>query len=151
MGLSGREVTSLQYRVLDIVNRIRRSRGLGELRLSGTLSRCAASHTRDQIENIGSISHSGSDNSTLKDRLRRYNYDSKRASENVASGQDNAEHVMRSLMNSPGHRENIVDPDVVEMGLDVEEDKNGLKYWTQLFGQRLGRSKRGCICKHRRY
>lgn len=137
-------VALLQQEVLDLVNALRLSRGLGILRLSGTLNHCAAKHTMDQIENIGEISHFGSDNSNLHTRLKRIHYDLRRASENVASGQKNADHLVRSLMDSEGHRRNIMDPRVDEMGLFVKEDSYGRKYWTQVFGKRKSRNNSFC-------
>lgn len=134
--LTRTEIERFQKEVLKLTNRQRTSRHLRSLRLSQTLSRCAAYHTRDQIENTGEITHTGSNGSDLTDRLRICGYNYHRASENVASGQRDAADVIRSLMNSPGHRENILEPNVVEMGLWVEHDRQGTKYWTQLFGKR---------------
>lgn len=134
-GPTQREIDQFQQDVLDLTNRERTSRNFGTLRLSKTLSKCAKCHTRDQI-NMGEITHTGSEGSKLADRLRRVHYEYLRASENVASGQLDAAHVIRSLMSSPGHRANILGPNVVDMGVWVEHDCKNKKYWTQLFGMR---------------
>jgi len=40
---------------------------------------------------------------------------------------------VRGWMNSPGHRENIVNPAFGRMGVGVVMDDTGRLYWTQAF------------------
>lgn len=142
MALTSSEIREIQWEVLRLINEERKSRNLCSVRLSDTLSHCARYHTRDQMRNIGEISHTGSRGSRLGERLRRCHYEYERASENVASGQLDAEHVVRALMESAGHRDNILEPNVVDMGVWVEQDQRGRKYWTQLFGMRYSNGKK---------
>lgn len=134
MTLTPKQVEKFQKEVLAQVNEIRRKRNLGEVRMNESLSLCAKLHTRDQMYSQGRITHHGEDKSELGERLRRVGYIYKLAGENVASGQRDATHVVTSLMNSKGHRENILRREVDEMGLFVDEDGKGKKFWTQLFG-----------------
>ncbi|GAK00173.1 transporter [Geomicrobium sp. JCM 19055] len=53
-----------------------------------------------------------------------------RAAENIAMGQQTSEQVMDGWMNSDGHRQNILDPELTHIGVGYEEDGN---YWTQMF------------------
>lgn len=135
MTLTSNEVSRYQTEVLSIVNRIRRRASLGTVIMNSTLTECARCHTYDQRDNLGHISHTGSDTSSLGDRVRRAGYHHSYANENVASGQRDADHVMTSLMNSPGHRQNILAGQPNEMGLYVAENRNGTKFWTQIFGK----------------
>jgi uncharacterized protein YkwD len=52
-----------------------------------------------------------------------------RAAENIALGQTSAQQVVSDWMNSPGHRRNILDPNLKDLGVGYF---NG--YWTQNFG-----------------
>ena len=56
------------------------------------------------------------------------------AGENIAAGQENAEDVMKSWMNSEGHRNNILGKSFTHIGVGCYEHNNKL-YWVQLFTQ----------------
>ncbi|KAG1680005.1 hypothetical protein FOA52_007069 [Chlamydomonas sp. UWO 241] len=49
-------------------------------------------------------------------RVEAAGYDYSTVAENVAWGQDSVDAVMASWLESPGHRENILNADVVSMG-----------------------------------
>lgn len=53
------------------------------------------------------------------------------AGENIAKGQNTPEFVMKSWMDSPGHRKNILNPKFKEMGVSRDEFCNNI--WTQMF------------------
>ena len=62
----------------------------------------------------------------------RYSY----LAENVAAGQRSPQSVVDSWMKSSGHRKNILNPKVTEIGVgysSVSRDRYGT-YWTQVFG-----------------
>ena len=52
--------------------------------------------------------------------------------ENIASGQKNAEEVMNTWMNSPGHRANILSAQFTGMVVGVVQYQ-GVSYWVQIF------------------
>ncbi len=58
----------------------------------------------------------------------------KECGENVAYGQETVAEVMRTWMDSPPHRKNILD-DFTEMGGAVAQGKDGRKYWCVDFGR----------------
>jgi len=55
------------------------------------------------------------------------------AGENLAAGHRTPSDVVRGWMNSPGHRENIVNPAFGRMGVGIVMDETGRIYWTQAF------------------
>jgi uncharacterized protein YkwD len=56
-----------------------------------------------------------------------------RAAENIAWGQKTTEDVMKTWMNSMGHRRNILG-DYKYMGYAFSPDPNGRLYWCVVFG-----------------
>lgn len=80
------------------------------------------------------MSHKGSDGSDMSDRIRKQGYRYRHAGENVAYGQKSAEQVFAAWMKSRGHRKNILNPIVRNMGLYVTRGRDGRLYWTQVFG-----------------
>ena len=85
------------------------------------------------------IGHTGSDGSTVKDRVKRSGYVFVRAGENCAEGQWTVGEVMAGWMRSPGHRANIL-AKYTEMGAGWARDDQGTIFWCVDFGTpRLGR------------
>jgi uncharacterized protein YkwD len=53
--------------------------------------------------------------------------------ENVAYGQQSPQEVVRTWMNSSGHRKNILAPSTSAIGVGLAYSANGRPYWTQVF------------------
>lgn len=53
--------------------------------------------------------------------------------ENVAYGQTTPQEVVRTWMNSPGHRRNILASNRSEIGVGLAYGGGGRPYWTQVF------------------
>ncbi|MFE3457477.1 CAP domain-containing protein [Nocardiopsis aegyptia] len=114
-------------RVVEIVNSERSDAGCGSLRVDDRLTAAAQEHSED-MDARGYMAHENPDGEGPGDRAARHGYDAWGA-ENVAKGQRNAEQVMDAWMNSEGHRANILNCDLVAIG--VGESGNA---WTQMFG-----------------
>lgn len=119
--------------LLDAHNAARRRRRLGPLKLNPELSIAAQSHALD-MANRRKMGHKGSDGSSPFDRIDRAGYRYRAAAENVAYGFTDVESVMMGWMKSPGHRRNILDGSLAEMGAGRAIDRNGLSYWCVTFG-----------------
>jgi uncharacterized protein YkwD len=89
--------------VLDAVNRERSRHGLPPVVAHSALARAATAHSADQARQ-GRLSHTGSDGSTVGQRLQREGYRWSSVGENVAGGQATAADVVAAWMGSPGHR-----------------------------------------------
>jgi uncharacterized protein YkwD len=131
-------------RVLELVNAARAvARDCGEghhyeaarpVIASPTLDQVALEHSRDMAEHR-KLGHPGSDGSAPADRVTRAGYVWQGTGENVASGQQTADVVVKGWLQSPGHCENIMEPRFTEMGVAfaLAPDQNPNIYWTQVF------------------
>ena len=122
---------TLQTELLGLVNAQRQQAGSPSLRLNHQLNQAAQRHARD-LATEGSLSHTGSDGSTMQTRIEATGYRWTAIGENIARGQRNPEAVMDSWMNSQGHRSNILNPAFSELGLGYAE-ADGQQYWVQVF------------------
>ncbi|WP_414625148.1 CAP domain-containing protein [Calothrix sp. CCY 0018] len=125
--------TSVVQEVVNLVNNERRKAGLSPLRIHSRLNASAQAHSNDMARN-NFMSHTGSDGSSMGDRIKRYGYNFRRAAENVAAGQSSPQDVMRSWMNSPGHRKNILNGNFRDIGVGYARGGRYGTYWTQNFG-----------------
>lgn len=108
-----------QARVLQLLNAHRRNAGLAPLRASSRLATIAQGHACDNAAR-GSISHSGSDGADLSARMRRGGYALRTAAENTGLGfADAPDRMVAFWMASAGHRANILNPQMTEMGLGL--------------------------------
>ena len=86
------------------------------------------------------FAHDGSDGRTTFQRMRDAGYQYRRAAENVAAGTRSPADTVAAWMNSAGHRANILNCELREIGVGfVEDPGDPLRYgtyWTQDFGTR---------------
>ena len=115
------------------VNDFRAHNGLKSLVLDARLSRAAAMQSQTQAGRSW-IGHYGSDGSTPKDRAERAGYHAKIASENAAAGQKSFSDAMHFWEQSPGHRTNLLRPNVTAIGVAMAKDNGGRPYWTLVLG-----------------
>jgi len=104
---------------------------------SNTLLTMAAQTHSDDMANNNFFSHTGSDGSTLGERISEQGYRGNFWGENIAAGQLSAESVVDGWMNSEGHCKNIMNENFTEMGLACSANSNTdyPTYWTQDFGK----------------
>lgn len=102
--------------VASVTNQYRAQFGLPALQVSPSLERVAELHSRDMTRNRF-FSHQGSDGSDIGDRARRGGYRYCVIAENIAQGHRSAIEVARGWMKSPGHRANMLDRSVTEIGV----------------------------------
>lgn len=116
--------------ILKLVNRERVNRGLNPMKLNSKLNKLAKIKSDDMYKNRY-FSHNSPVHGTPFDLMKKHKVDYMTAGENIAKGQNTPEYVMKSWMNSPGHRKNILNPRFEEMG--VSRDEYGNNIWTQMF------------------
>jgi uncharacterized protein YkwD len=122
-----------QQTALAEINVFRVKNGRRALVLDERLSRAAAMQSEDQAKR-NSGGHYGSDGSKPMDRAARAGYHAKIASENVAAGQKSFSDVMHYWEGSPGHRENLLRPNVSAIGVAMAKAGSGRAYWTLVLG-----------------
>ncbi len=115
--------------VVDLTNQRRAEHGLGALAVHAVLNAAAQGHSQDQAAR-DTMSHTGSDGSNPGDRIARAGYRFSAWAENVAMGYPDAASVMAGWMNSPGHRANILNGNVTQIGIGLAYAADGSPYWT---------------------
>jgi uncharacterized protein YkwD len=127
---------TFDQQILDLVNQERAKVGANPLRINEQLDLAADQHTLDQAS-MNNMSHIGSNGSKMGDRIKNAGYLFSSIGENVAYGYGDAAAVMSGWMNSPGHRQNILNPNYQEIGIGYAQGADGRPYWTQDFGAAL--------------
>ena len=138
---------------LCLLNGERADAGLAPLTLNDKLSSAATAYAADLV-GYSYFSHTGRDGSGLLDRVERTGYLPRNAGwvlgENLAWGTGalaTPGAIMQAWMNSPAHRENVLNPDFREVGIGVvagnpaAADGHGATYATE-FGAIEGKPAR---------
>lgn len=120
-----------QARMLDLVNAERTSRGLKPLQPDATIREVARRHSRDMFER-GYFAHVSPDGSTPFERMREGGVRFRAAGENLALA-PTVDVAHNGLMNSQGHRENILNPTFGRVGIGVLDGGLHGKMFTQNF------------------
>lgn len=109
-----------ESQVLALINQARAANGLAPLTLDQRLSAAAVGHSTDMACNHF-VNHSGSNGSTWYDRISVQGYAYGRATENIYVGNPQFGGTPQGAfdwwMNSQVHRDNILDPQVTEIGI----------------------------------
>lgn len=116
-------------RVAYLVNSERKARGIGELIMLPELNKAATVRANEIVRSFDHTRPNGTGFYTV---LKEAGFSGYKAAENIAAGQTTPEHVMKSWMNSDGHRNNILNSDYNYIGVSVVYE-NGRYHWTQLF------------------
>jgi uncharacterized protein YkwD len=115
-------VTQLQVALLGQINGFRAAHGLRPLRISSALRSVAGAHS-DQMARLGYFGHSSADGQSFSARIARVysprGYRSWTVGENLVwAGPDlGAAQAFRLWLNSPPHRENLMNPLWRQVGL----------------------------------
>ena len=113
--------------VVALVNQERAEAGCKPVTVDSRLTTAAQKHSQDQAD-TETMTHVGSDGSTLGERITRAGYKWRKVGENVASGTTSPEYAMQMWMNSDAHRKNILNCAFKNIGVGVVDG-----YWTQDF------------------
>ncbi len=107
----------LEMKMLELVNEERLKNGLKPLKNDPELSGVARAHSRDMFAR-GYFAHETPDGKSPFDRMREANVEYTKAGENLALAQT-LEIAHTNLMNSPGHRANILHPSFGRLGIGI--------------------------------
>ena len=117
--------------VLDLVNKQRKDAGVGTLTLSSELTNLSMIRA---IETSVYWSHTRPDGtSCFTITINGKGYSGSLRAENIAAVHSSPEKVMEYLMNSEGHKKNILTREFTQIGVGCYETA-GVYYWVQLFG-----------------
>jgi uncharacterized protein YkwD len=130
-------LNSQMQRIVELVNARRAEAGIGPVAVDPVLMSCAQQYSETQAA-MGRLNHTGPDGSTPGQRLRRCGYNWRHFGENLAAGYVNADEVVAAWMASPGHRKNILNPRVREIGLGYTNRADDPNYYYDYYVMELG-------------
>jgi hypothetical protein len=103
--------------LFTLANQARAAQGAGPLKWDAALAAAALAHCQ-RMAREGEIAHRYGDEPSLTDRAGQAGAHFSLIEENVAVG-SNIEHIHQGWMNSPGHRANLLNPQVNRVGMAV--------------------------------
>ena len=125
--------TTLAGQVVDAINAERQKQGLPALRIEGVATRTAKAQSEDMLGR-GYFDHITPEGWTPSQRYTMLGgAGARKVAENLIKGAGDAQAIVSAWMASPGHRANILDADVNEVGVGVASSD---PYVTALFVQR---------------
>lgn len=123
---------ALEKQILEITNAERKKYGIDELVWNEELAALARAHSADMAKR-GFFDHVNPDGKTPFDRMRDAGIKYFVAAENIAAGQSSPERAVEEWMNSDGHKMNILNPSLKELGVGMARGGDYGIYWTQNF------------------
>ena len=114
-----------------LLNLERTQRSLAPLTWDDAVAQVAFEHSLD-MQTRGYFDHATPDGKDPGDRLAAAGLSAMGWAENIARGQTTPSSVVQSWMNSPGHRDNLLNPGLTHAGLGVRIGLGG-PWWTHLF------------------
>lgn len=120
-------VAALQ--VLEYTNAYRRAGGRSDLKWDSTLAQIADLRAAEASVLFSHTRPGGTSWYTALPSGYYYNT----AGENLSVGYVYPDQVVAAWMQSPTHRENIMEADFSRLGIGCCVDENGLVYWSQIF------------------
>jgi uncharacterized YkwD family protein len=125
------ELTADEQQMLDLVNQERQKQGLPALKADPELTKVARVKAKDMIDN-NYFDHNSPTYGSPFDMMKKFGVEYNTAGENLA-GNSSVEGAHQSLMNSQGHRENILKSDYTNVGIGVVDGGQYGKMFVQLF------------------
>lgn len=122
----------------NLINQSRKEAGVMPLRENEKLNKVAELRAKDMLEKEY-FSHQNPEGKSPWDWFLEAGYNYKYAGENLAIGFSNSEQVYYAWINSPSHKENILNPNYKEMGTAILRGfgKNKAVIVVQVFGSFL--------------
>ncbi|MFW6287756.1 MAG: CAP domain-containing protein [bacterium] len=128
---SGQE-RNQESQLINLINRERRRYDLPDLEEDIELSRVARVKAQDMIDN-NYFSHNSPTYGSPFDMINEYDIDYQYAGENLAKNMS-VEQAHQSLMDSSGHRKNILSPDFTHLGVGIKPAEHGFIYVEMFIG-----------------
>lgn len=123
-GPANAEFSALERQMLEMVNQERTSRGLAPLAMDARLVRAARLKSQDMVDNEY-FAHESPKYGTFVALLNSQGVTYRLAGENLAAAGSVAQ-AHQGLMDSPGHRRNILNPAFGKVGIGIVQNGRGL-------------------------
>lgn len=128
---ASQSVSEFEKQVVDLTNAERTKAGLKPLEIHSPLMAVAHAKSADMAKN-NYFSHTSPTFGSPFDQIKSAGISYRSAGENIAQGQRTPQQVVQAWMDSPGHRQNIMNANYTHIGVGFVEDGY---YWTQQFIQ----------------
>jgi uncharacterized YkwD family protein len=124
-------ISAEEQQMIDLVNAARKEAGLQPLIVDVKLSEVAHLKSEDMAEN-NYFSHQSPTYGSPFEMMQKFGITYSSAGENIACNQT-VQAAHEALMNSPGHRENILKPTFTHIGIGIVDGGQCGKMFTQQF------------------
>lgn len=121
----------MEEKMLTLINEERAKNDLNKLSLNEDLRNVARIKSKDIAEN-DYFSHTSPTYGSPFDMMKEFEISFIKAAENLA-GDRSVQSAHKGLMNSKGHRKNILEPDLSQIGIGIKEDDKYGYIFTQMF------------------
>jgi uncharacterized protein YkwD len=121
-----------EFQLFDLTNATRVEKGLNALSWDDQVRDTARKHSLDMAEQ-NYFSHTNLEGESPFDRMGEDQVAFRTAGENLAYGQLSSIFAHEGLMNSKGHRENILQPHYEHLGVGVAFNEKAQPYFTENF------------------
>ncbi|MCT4593447.1 MAG: CAP domain-containing protein [Anaeromicrobium sp.] len=124
-------LTAQEKEMVDLVNQARAQNNLPALKVDMELTKVARTKSQDMIDN-NYFSHNSPTYGSPFDMMKKFGINYVKAGENIA-GNQSVKGAHDTLMNSPGHRKNILSPDFTHIGIGIRKGGQYGNMFTQMF------------------
>lgn len=122
-------LNAYENKVFELTNVERTKNGLKPFTLNVELSKVARIKSQDMTDK-NYFDHNSPTYGSPFDMMKKFGISYNYAAENIAKGQRTPEEVVTAWMNSAGHRANILNPNLTQIGVGYDSRANT---WTQQF------------------
>lgn len=124
-------LTSMEQQMVTLINQERSQNNLPALQVDTQVTNVARVKAQDMIDN-NYFSHNSPKYGSPFDMMKSFGVHYVKAGENIA-GNQTVQKAHEALMNSPGHRENILSPDYTHIGIGIKQGGQYGNMFTQMF------------------
>nr|WP_206154918.1 CAP domain-containing protein [Clostridium muellerianum] len=124
-------LSASEQQMIKMVNDARAQNNLPALKIDTQLCNVARIKAQDMIDN-NYFSHSSPKYGSPFDMMKSFGVKYVAAGENIA-GNQSVQNAQNALMNSPGHRKNILNPDFTHIGIGIRQGGPYSNMFSQMF------------------
>lgn len=125
------ELTQAEQQMLNLINKEREGRGLPLLQMDIELTKAARLKSQDMID-FNYFAHESPTYGSPFEMMKSFGIDYRYAAENIA-GSRTVEKAHANLMNSSGHKANILDSRYTQIGIGIKSGGTYGMIFTQMF------------------
>ncbi|GGI12717.1 CAP domain-containing protein [Gottfriedia solisilvae] len=122
-------LSAFETKVVELTNVERSKAGLKPFNINNELSKVSRIKSQDMTDK-NYFDHNSPTYGSPFDMMKKFGISYKTAAENIAKGQKTPEEVVKAWMNSSGHRANILNSNLDQIGVGFDSRSNA---WTQMF------------------